>query len=182
MPVKETQGEDTRLRSYVGLLRAVNVGGTGKLAMQDLVRMCEDLGFSKVKTYIASGNVIFQSSLSATQCKKQLENLLHDYAGKPVGVFIRTPAELTAMLENNPFADQAGNRVVGIFLDGAPDAQCLQSVRGLKDEQIRLGSEHLYVFYGDGMASSKLVIPAAKNGTARNFNTITKLVELSRAL
>ncbi len=182
MPLQDTRENGASLHTYVGLLRAVNVGGTGKLAMQDLVRMCVDLGFSNVKTYIASGNVIFQSHLTAPQCRKQLEHVLHDYAGKPVGVFIRTPAELSSLLKNNPFADQAGNRVVGIFLDAAPDAQCLQTVKGLKDEQIELGSEHLYVFYGEGMASSKLVIPAAKTGTARNINTITKLVELSRAL
>lgn len=182
MPLQDTQENGVSLHTYVGLLRAVNVGGTGKLAMQDLVRMCADLGFLNVKTYIASGNVIFQSHLSAAQCRKQLELVLHNYAGKPVGVFIRTPAELSALLKDNPFTDQAGNRVVSIFLDGVPDAQCLQSVKGLKDEQIRLGSEHLYVFYGEGMASSKLVIPYAKTGTARNINTITKLAELSHAL
>ncbi len=80
--------------TYIALLRAVNVGGTGKLPMKDLLSMCEALGFQQVKTYIASGNVIFSSKLSAKACQDLLEKALADYAGKFVGVFIRTPQQL----------------------------------------------------------------------------------------
>ena len=71
---------------YVALLRAVNVGGTGKLPMTELTAMCLDAGFADVQTYIASGNVVFSSKLGAAKVKAALEQRLHAYAGKPVGV------------------------------------------------------------------------------------------------
>ncbi|MBR7800967.1 DUF1697 domain-containing protein [Undibacterium fentianense] len=168
------------MQTYIALLRAVNVGGTGKLAMQDLSRLCSELDFAHVKTYIASGNVIFQSKLSAKQCREKLELALQDYVGKPVGVFIRTPEEIEELISNNPYKEQANNRVVGIFIDAQPESNILSTVRGQQEELIALGSQHIYVLYGEGMASSKLVIPAAKSGTARNMNTILKLASLSR--
>ena len=72
------------MTSYVALLRAVNVGGTGKMPMQDLVAMCEKLGFTKVKTYIASGNVVFQSRKSEAAVQSALETAMEKYAGTHV--------------------------------------------------------------------------------------------------
>lgn len=165
--------------TYIALLRAVNVGGTGKLPMKDLTAMCESLGFSEVQTYIASGNVLFDSEKSARACRTLLEAELQRYAGKSVGVFLRTPAEFAAILDANPYSDKAPNRTVTIFLDAAPDASVIASTKGRKEEEIALGSQHLYVYYGEGMANSKLVIPAAKSGTARNMNTVAKLLMLA---
>ena len=82
------------MTAYVALLRAVNVGGTGKLPMSDLKEMCEALGFTGVRTYIASGNVVFSSRKSESAVKKALETQLETYAGKPVGVLVRTAAEM----------------------------------------------------------------------------------------
>ena len=78
---------------YVGLLRAVNVGGTGKLAMEELRRLCEDCGFARVRTYIASGNVVFEAGASEAEVQAQLQSSLQSYAGKPVGVLVRSAAE-----------------------------------------------------------------------------------------
>lgn len=169
------------LNTYIALLRAVNVGGTGKLPMADLKAMCIDLGFTQVQTYIASGNVVFQSALSAAKVQAALEAKLHTYAAKPVGVHIRTTAQLQAVRDANPFGDAAPNRVMAIFLDTPADKAMLAGVTGQKDEQIMLGLNELYVHYGEGMAQSKLKIPAAKTGTARNMNTVTKLVEMAFA-
>ena len=83
--------------TFVALLRAVNVGGTGKLPMNELKTMCEELGFSAVRTYIASGNVVFNSRKSEAAVKAALEKRLADYAGKPVGVVVRTAAEMAAV-------------------------------------------------------------------------------------
>lgn len=165
--------------TYIALLRAVNVGGTGKLPMKDLTAMCVSLGFAEVQTYIASGNVLFDSELPAATCRALLEAELQRYAGKSVGVFLRTPAEFAAILDANPYADKAPNRTVTIFLDVAPDASFIASAKGRKEEEIALGSQHLYVHYGEGMADSKLVIPAASKGSARNMNTVAKLLMLA---
>ena len=99
---------------YIALLRAVNVGGTGKLPMPELRGMCEALGFTQVRTYIASGNVVFESRLGEASVKKKLEQSLEAYAGKPVGVVVRTATELGSVLQGNPFpaaAPEGDNKV-----------------------------------------------------------------------
>jgi uncharacterized protein (DUF1697 family) len=170
------------MTSYVALLRAVNVGGTGKMPMQDLVAMCEKLGFTKVKTYIASGNVLFQSRKNEQAVRAALEAAMEKYAGKPVGVMVRTPEELKQVLADNPFPKAAPNHTVAIFLEGPPPADALRAVTGRADEEVALGRREIYVNYGDNMARSKLKIPAGKTGTARNMNTVAKLAELAAAL
>lgn len=162
--------------SYIAFLRAVNVGGTGKLPMAELRAMCESIGLTGVRTYIASGNVVFQSRLSEASIKAKLERCLEDYAGKPVGVAVRTGPELAAVLEGNPFKTAAPNRTVAIFLDTPPPADALDAATGRKAEEMALGTREIYVHYGDGIANSKLKIPAGKTGTARNMNTIATLV------
>lgn len=167
------------MTSYIALLRAVNVGGTGKLPMAGLKAMCTAIGFTNVQTYIASGNVVFQSALSAAKVQAALEVKLHTYASKPVGVHIRTAPQMQNVRDSNPFPDAAPNRVMAIFLDVPADKAMLTSVTGQKDEQIALGLNELYVHYGEGMAQSKLKIPAAKTGTARNMSTVEKLAEMA---
>ncbi len=167
------------MKTYIALLRAVNVGGTGKLPMAELKAMCERLGYADVRTYIASGNVLFQSAGPVAKVKAALEEALRAYAGKPVGVMVRTPTEMAAVLAANPFPDAAPNRTMVIFLDGAPAANALETVTGLKNEELALGVREIYVHYGDGIGDSKLKIAAATPGTARNMNTVAKLVELA---
>ena len=167
---------------FIALLRAVNVGGTGKLPMTELKAMCEASGFTDVKTYIASGNVVFRAAVDAGKAKAALEARLTDYAGKPVGVIIRTPTEMAAVLAANPFPDAPGNRTVAIFLETAPPAGSLDDVKHRKSEILALGTREIYVCYGDGMADSRLVIPAAKAGTARNMNTVARLAGMAAAL
>jgi uncharacterized protein (DUF1697 family) len=163
-------------------LRAVNVGGTGKLPMAELKAMCIAAGFSKVQTYIASGNVVFESKLAHAKIKTSIETRLKAFAGKPVGVAIRTLEEMSAVLKANPFPDAAPNRTVAIFLDEPPPTNALDDVKGLQSEELRLGTREIYVHYVDGIADSKLRIPAAATGTARNINTVAKLVELAGKL
>jgi uncharacterized protein (DUF1697 family) len=165
--------------SFVALLRAVNVGGTGKLSMGDLKAVCEELGFGAVRTYIASGNVVFTSRKSEAAVKAALEKRLEAYAGKPVGVLVRTAAEIAQVLADNPFPKAAPNRTMAVFLDRSPPADTLAGIRGRKDEEIRLGRREIYIHYGEGMAKSKLVISAAKAGTARNMNTVAVLARMA---
>ena len=170
------------MTAFVALLRAVNVGGTGKLPMGDFKEICESLGFGSVRTYIASGNVVFVSLKSEAAVKAGLESRLETYAGKSVGVLVRTAAEMAQVLADNPFPDAAPNRTMAVFLDRAPPADTLAAVRGRNDEQIGLGRREIYIHYGDGMAKSKLVVPAAKTGTARNINTVVALAKMAADL
>lgn len=167
------------MRTHVCLLRAVNVGGTGKLPMAKLRALCGAAGFADVRTYIASGNVVLRSASTPRQVQRTLEATLAEYAGKPVGVLVRSPAEMAAVLAANPFATAAPNRNVVVFLDQPPPADALATITGQRAEQVALGTREIYVHYGDGMADSKLKIPAARAGTARNINTVTRLAALA---
>ncbi len=169
------------MTGYVALLRAVNVGGTGKLPMTVLAEMCEAAEFAQVRTYIASGNVVFRSDDTEDQVRSALESRLRAYAGKSVGVVVRTASEMADVLARNPFADSPGNRVVALFVDGPLPSDPLDGVTGVKSEQIRLGKRELFVLHPDGMATTRLRIPSEKHGTARNMNTVAKLAEMAVA-
>jgi len=167
---------------YIALLRAVNVGGTGKLPMSDLKSMCEDLGFESVQTYIASGNVVFKSTTSASKVKNALELKLEAYADKPVGVIIRTVANIKSVLAANPFPDAEPSKATVLFLDRKARHSDISESSGVKNEVLSVGTKELYVHYPDGMGTSRLKIPAAKSGTARNINTVGKLVAMAESL
>jgi uncharacterized protein (DUF1697 family) len=169
------------MTAYIALLRAVNVGGTGKLAMDVLKSMCEEDGFRSVRTYIASGNVVFESPLTEKAVKKKIESRLLAYAGKPVGVMVRTAKEMAEVLARNPFPTAPGNRTIAIFLDEAPPSNVADTVSGRVNEKVRAGKREIYVLYDENMGRSKLRIPAARNGTARNMNTVAKLAEMASA-
>lgn len=170
------------MNAYVALLRAVNVGGTGKLPMGDLKGLCEASGFLRVRTYIASGNVVFASPKPEARVKAELEAALEAYAGKPVGVLVRDAAEMAAVLAANPFPDAPPSKTVAIFLDGPPPPDAIERATGRAGEEIGLGAREIYVHYGDGMGRSRLKIPAALAGTARNMNTVATLADMAAAM
>ena len=164
---------------FIALLRAINVGGTGKLPMGDLRSLCEKAGFRNVRTYIASGNVVAERDGSEAEAKAALEAELGAYTGKPVRVIVRTGAEMSRVVANNPFPDRAASQTVAIFLDLTPPLDILKDVKGQANEELRLGAREIYVHYPDGIGRSKLRISAAGDGTARNMNTVAKLATMA---
>ncbi|MFM2287952.1 MAG: hypothetical protein RL684_1095 [Pseudomonadota bacterium] len=167
--------------TWIALLRAVNVGGTGKLPMPRLKALCEQAGCTQVRTYIASGNVVLQSRLGAASLQARLAAALQVEMGKPVGLLLRTADELRAVLAAQPFADREPARCVVIFLAAPPPADAIATARGRAGEEIVAGKRELYVYYPTGQGTSKLRIAAAASGTARNLNTVRKLVEMTDA-
>ena len=167
------------MTTYVALLRAVNVGGTGKLPMTGLKALCAELGYRRIETYIASGNVIFDCNLAAKKVQAQLEKGLLICTGKAVATFVRTADEMTIILKGNPFRDKDPRLTHSFFLHDKPAADALDGVRGQVAEELGLGRREIYVYYPSGMGQSKLQIPAARLGTSRNMNTVAKLVEMS---
>ena len=177
---------------FVALLRAVNVGGTGRVAMAELKTACEAAGLRRVATYIASGNIVFDSDRPAAELKPLIAGLLRERFGlADNGPVLRTPEGLAAAIAANPFRDAAAARpkllMVG-FLDRPPPegaAAALAAYPG--PERLHLAGDHLFIEYVDGVARSKLSaaflaralqVPA----TARNWNTATTLLEMARAL
>jgi uncharacterized protein (DUF1697 family) len=169
----------TAMVTYVALLRAVNVGGTGKLRMADLKAIGVEAGFLHVRSLQASGNLVFQSQASPEKVKVELEGRLGVHLGKPVAVIVRTASEMAAVLKVNPFPQAAPNHTVAFFLDRPPAIDALDHAVGVKDEEMFLGRCEIFVHYVTGMGKSKLKIPAVQKGTARNMNTIAKLVEIA---
>jgi uncharacterized protein (DUF1697 family) len=167
---------------FVVLLRAINVGGTGKLAMADLVKLCERAGFSDAKTYIQSGNVVFKSSASEAHVKRVLERAVAAKLGKAAGVLVRTASELDRVLANNPFQSAPPNRVLVLFLDEAPPKSSVAHVEPPDGEELVLKGRELYLHFPNGMGRSRLKIPLTGVGTTRNINTVTKLAAMARAL
>lgn len=163
---------------FVALLRAVNVAGTGMLSMKDLSAMCEKLGFENVRTYIQSGNVVFESQLTEKSIRARLEEVLTRKLGKHADVVLRTAAELQSVLKANPFPD-VDPRKVGVYFQSDPvDKSRLDEVKTPTGEEVRLGKREFYIHFPNGMGRSKLKLPASV-GTIRNMNTVAKLVGLA---
>ncbi len=169
------------MTAYVTFLRAVNVGGTGALPMAELRAMGEACGFANVRSYIASGNLLFESELDEAEIKTALEARLATYAGKRVEVFVRNLTELAAIADADPFPDAHGSRHLVYFLDAPPSPDLIELCRDRQGERLALGTRELYVDYGDGIRFTKLKIPGKHDKTARNMNTVRKLLALLQA-
>jgi uncharacterized protein (DUF1697 family) len=166
---------------FVALLRGINLGKR-QLKMEDLKRIAVDLGLGSPKTYIASGNLLFSSDDNEKSLKAALEKSLAEHMGSAVAVMIRTEKEMRAVAKVNPFPGEPGNKVVAIFLDHAPPKDAGRQAGKVAGERIEVGKRELYVHYPNGQGPSKLVIPAAAKGTARNMNSVVKLAELAGEL
>ncbi len=169
------------MTAYVALLRAVNVGGAGALPMKDLVRLCGEAGLKKPETYIASGNVVFESALSEAKVKAALEAALAAHAGKPAGVLVRTAAEIAAVSAADPFKDVERKFAYALFLTAPPMQADIDAARGRAAERLSLGKREIYIAYPEGMGKSKLTLPAMRVGTARNMNTVARLAAMAAA-
>ena len=167
------------MTGYVALFRAVSLGDTEKLPMNFLAEMCAAAGSSYVQTYIANGNVVFQSDESEDQIRSDIERRLADYKDREIIVVLRSASDLTDVLFRNPFPMADRNDVIAIFTDAPLPSDPYRGVTGVKNEKIRLGSRELFVFYPDGMAGSQLTLPLHIDGTLRNINTIIKLAEMA---
>jgi len=167
---------------FAAFIRGINVGGHGKLAMVDLREICESIGLKNVKTYLQSGNVVFEAKAADA---KKLESAI----GK--AVMLRTAEELRAVVEANPFQADARRdpaRVVVMFLASAPAAEAAASLQQANKgpEQAQVIGRELYVWYPNGQGTSKFTgaLIEKKLGvaaTARNFNTVAAMLELLTA-
>jgi uncharacterized protein (DUF1697 family) len=111
--------------------------------------------------------------------KAELEARLLEHFGKPMGVIVRTAKEMAAVLKANPFPKAEPKHTYAVFLDKRPPPDALDKATGRSNERMALGTREILVHYPTGMGRSKLRIPAAKSGTARNMNTVAKLAEMA---
>ena len=180
--------------TYVALLRAVNVGGTGKLPMADFRKLLEGLGFKNVETYIQSGNAVFDGPGSAAKVKAAVTTGLEKLMGTPVEVTVRTHEELSLVIAENPFAAEAaadGARVHVAFLAGPAGAGAQAALLSIvarypaRRDRFHLAGEHIYLHLPDGAAETKfsgktLDKAIGVAGTGRNWNSVLKLHAMSK--
>lgn len=113
--------------------------------------------------------------------KAALEEALRDFAGADVPVMVRTADQMEAAWRASPFQDESGNQVAVIFLDQPPQSDVLAGMTGRQNEVVSLGDREIYVHYPRGMGRSKFRFKVAALGTARNMNTVKRLVEIATA-
>lgn len=166
------------MTSYVALLRAMNVAGTGKLPMTELTRIGEACGFADVRTFIASGNLLFDSDLAEAEAQARIEAKLEVFFGKAVPVFVRSAAEMAATAAANPYPDDKPSRVMAHFIAEPPVAAMLAEARDVAGERMALGPRSIIVSYGDGIGKTRLKLPAVKAGTARNMNSVARMAAM----
>jgi uncharacterized protein (DUF1697 family) len=170
--------------AFIALLRGVNLVGKSTLKMTDLKAIAHQLKLEKARTYIASGNLLFLSDRPEEELRLVLEKALQAHMVKDVRVMLRTAREMEGVVKANPFTDQPGNRVQAFFMNDPPPKNLLETTRNqADDERIATGPREVFVAYGErGIGKSRLRIPAAEAGTARNMNTVAKLAELAREM
>lgn len=172
------------MTAYVALLRGVNLLGASTLKMGELKAIADELQLKNARTYIASGNLLFLSNKPEEELRRLLEKSIAGHMSRKVGVFLRSAEEMDAVVRANPFAEGPGKNVQAFFLNETPPADLQTTVRNkADDERVAAGIREVYVAYGEkGIGRSRIRIPAAEAGTARNMNTVARLAQLAREL
>lgn len=174
----------------VAMLRGVNVGGHHKIKMAELKALCEGLSFRNVSTYIQSGNVVFETMESGDEkLAKKIGTAIEKKCGFCPEVIVRSAEELRGVVKKNPFAKEAfePSKLAVFFLARDPGKAARDAVSRIEanPEVIKpLGSE-IYIYFPDGQGKSKLKFATVEKAinkipwTARNWNTVEKLLEMA---
>jgi uncharacterized protein (DUF1697 family) len=177
---------------FVSMLRAVNVGGSGQIKMEPLRQAYESLGLRDVRSLLQSGNVLFRSSVkNRDQLARRIMQEIERRFGLQVEVLIRTLPEFESIFERSPILSPRADlsKLLVMFLSKVPDAraQAALSKWHKGPEMLELRGPEVYLYYPDGVGRSKLSTAVIErhldtSGTARNWNTLTKLLEAARAI
>ncbi len=177
------------MTTYITLLRGINVGGQKKILMKDLMTLYESMDFKNVKTYVQSGNVVFESHLEdQNDLAGIIEKKILETFGFPVSIIIRTADELKQIILNNPFIKKKGfdeSKLYATFFSDIPSDKLLNEALKIKDEKDRffISGREAYLFcpggygktkFSNNFFEKKLDITA----TTRNWNTVRTLMEM----
>jgi uncharacterized protein (DUF1697 family) len=181
--------------TYIVLLRAVNVGGTGKLPMADFRALLEKLGYKRVETYIQSGNAVFETSTTAEKVASAIASSFEKLLGAPCGVIVRTTDQLKHTIDRNPYAAEAaanGALVHAAFLTGPAGKDAEAALAAIvakypaRRDRYVLDKDAVYFHFPDGAGETKFsgkTLDKALGviGTGRNWNTVLKLYEMAKS-
>lgn len=181
------------MQTIVSLLRAVNVGGHAVIKMADLRELYESLKFRDVQTYVQSGNVVFRTEsadLSAVAAK--IRTAIEKRFRVTPGVMLRTLDDMRRIVKKNPFAKRSTIEPAKLhvyFLRSVLSRPAIAQLKNLllDPEELIPSESELFIYFPDGAGKSKLPWKAVEKictapGTARNWNTVTKLLEMAEQL
>jgi uncharacterized protein (DUF1697 family) len=175
---------------YIALLRGINLGARNRIAMPKLRTALDEAGFEDVRTYLQSGNVVLSSSDSAANVARDFERLIKKAFGLEIPVVVRTRAQLAQVVKRNPLGKVAKNpkRYQVSFLEKKPSAALVRKLEEVAapSERMAAHGREIYAWHPEGVARSKLWTELAGKGlgvtaTARNWTTVTKLLELAES-
>jgi len=177
----------------ISLLRGINVGGHNLVRMEALCALHESLGLREAQTYVQSGNVVFRAKPRDIRAlERRIEDAIEKSHGFRPGVVVRTATELRDAIAHNPFHGRSGiepNKLLVVFLASQPDDAAGEKLRGIKvgAEEFHLIGRELYIYFPEGVGRSKFTTALIEKtlktaGTGRNWNTVTKLMEMAEAL
>jgi len=178
------------MTTYIALLRGINVGGHNLVAMADLRAMLERMGFTEPRTLLQSGNIVFRSRLSsAAGIEQNLESETKQRLSVNTPFFVRTAEEWETIVARNPFKSAAKKdpaRLVLVCFKEAPAPSAVKELLGAFEgpETFQADGRHAYITYPNGQGKSNLTMNLIEarlrtKGTARNWNTVLKLADLS---
>lgn len=177
-------------RTYIALLRGINVSGQKKIKMADLRNLLEAIPFQNVQTYIQSGNILFEhEQTTAGNLEDKIASSILEKYGFEVSVLVKTPEELTQILENNPFLqdpDKDPDRMYFTLLSEAPAPDRVEKLKTFdyRPEEYVLDGTTVYFFSPHGYGRAKMNNNFFENqlkvaATTRNLKTMQKLVEMA---
>jgi uncharacterized protein (DUF1697 family) len=177
------------MKSFIALFRGINVGGTNVLPMKDLVALLENIGSQNVKTYIQSGNAVFQNKEenASLLSNKIRETIKKNYGFEPQ-VLLLTPEEIESAIGSNPFPEaESEPKTLHVHflasMPNNPDLGTLESIKG-DHERFALKDRVLYLHAPDGIGRSKLAANAERllgvAATSRNWRTVCKVMAMAK--
>ncbi|MFE5482513.1 DUF1697 domain-containing protein [Streptomyces sp. NPDC056527] len=179
-------------KTYAVLLRGINVGGHRKVPMAELRTLLDGLGHRDVRTYLQSGNAVFTTDADERGLASGIEDAIEKRFGFRVDCLVRDAEYLAAVADDCPFpaAELEGKQLHVTYLSERVDPERFAAIDqpAFLPEEFRLGDRALYLYAPDGLGRSKLgealSRPALFKGivaTSRNWNTVVKLVEMTRS-
>jgi|SRR3954452_1122441 uncharacterized protein (DUF1697 family) len=172
----------------IALLRAVNLGSRNRIAMSDLRELMETLGYEEPRTLLQSGNVVYGAGEPADTAAERIRTALGSELGLEVGVIVRTRDELARVVAHDPLRAKATDpkRYMVTFLSGKPPAAAMRAVDAAKyePELFAVKGREIYSWFPDGVQGARLTHAFWERrlkltGTARNWNTVQKLLAMA---
>jgi uncharacterized protein (DUF1697 family) len=176
------------LSRQIALLRGINLASKRRVSMAELRELLSGHGYDDVRTHLQSGNVVLTSKVSGKRLQDELERQITDGLGLEVQVLVRTRDELADVVERNPLGDVADNpsRYLVNFLSAKPAAQVVRELgeADVAPEQLVVSGREIYAWHPNGIQRSELTKLLSErrlgvNVTARNWNTVTKLLAIA---